>query len=224
MNDDLILFGSGLDQSLPTEKDFSWLKDEVDNRLSNAIQSGDLDAAGDLVEGLVKVTKASGKELAKVLYTLNTNWNVFNTDETFLEWAYLRSGLHRHTIERYVKVEELFSGESVPEDIKPFLAEKNLAELFPIANMVDQGYEPDSDQWKDIILQPDESSIRNKVREIKEQEPRKTALILKIDDMGSIWAIKEGVRKFIGSLELSDEDEVVQKAIKRIIANSGILR
>ena len=224
MNDDLILFGSGLDQSLPTEKDFSWLKDEVDNRLSNAIQSGDLDAAGDLVEGLVKVTKASGKELAKVLYTLNTNWNVFNTDEAFLEWAYLRSGLHRHTIERYVKVEELFSGESVPEDIKPFLAEKNLAELFPIANMVDQGYEPDSDQWKDIILQPDESSIRNKVREIKEQEPRKTALILKIDDMGSIWAIKEGVRKFIGSLELSDEDEVVQKAIKRIITNSGILR
>lgn len=224
MTDELILFGNGLDQSLPTEHEFGWVKEKVDRSIDEAIQSGDLNKATDLVRSLIKIAKISGRELTRVLFKFKENWAVFSSEEPFEDWADRETGLHHHTIERYIRIETLLTSNTLTPEVKKELADRNLAELFPIANMMEQGYEPTEDQWQDILRQPDENSIRTAVREIKGQEPRATALIISIDRNGSIWVSKENVKKFVGSLELTDDSLIVQQAIDRIVKNTGMLR
>jgi hypothetical protein len=224
MTDDLTLFGSGLDQALPTEFEFSYVRERVEQSINEAIAQKDLDKATTLMRSLVKVAKVANRELTRILYSLKVHWDVFDTQETFEEWADRESGLHPHTVERYIRIESLFHNQTLTHEVKKELADRNLAELFPIANMMEQGYEPTADQWQDILRQPDESSIRQSVREIKGQEPRPTALVIRIDEQGTIWAVKDNVKKFVGSLELTDDSVIVQQAIDRIIKNTGMLR
>jgi hypothetical protein len=213
-----------MDQSLPTETEFSWVKDKISYSIDEAIASHDLDKATDLVRSLIKIAKISGRELTRVLYQFKSNWHVFNCTEAFEDWADRETGLHHHTIERYIRIESLLTKPELSVEVRKELADRNLAELFPIANMVEQGYEPTPDEWEDILIQPDETSIRTKVREIKGQEPRASALVLYMDESGSIWAVKDGTKKFVGSLELSDDSLIVRQAVDRIIKNTGILK
>jgi hypothetical protein len=224
MNDGLILFGDGLDQSLPTEQKYILVRENVNQRIDEAIQDGNLDKATDLVRSLVEIAKVSGRELTRVLYKFKENWSVFGVDETFEEWADRESGLHHHTVERYIRIQSMLTNATIPSEIRSELSDRNLAELFPVANMVEQGFEPTEDEWRDILIQPDETSIRTKVREIKGQEPRANALSLSIDDSGSLWVTKDNVRKFVGSLEVTDDSPIVEQAIERITRNSGILK
>lgn len=224
MTDELILFGTGFDQSLPTEHEFEWVREKVDQRIDEAIEQADLDKATTLVRSLIKIAKISGRELTKVLFKFKQNWSIFQTEETFEDWADRETGLHHHTIERYIRVESLLTKPDISDEVRKELADRNLAELFPIANMVNQGYEPTEDQWQDLLIQPDETSIRSKVNEIKGAEPRSTSLSLRVDSHGTIWATKNGVQKFVGSLEVDDESEIVKQAIERIVKNTGMLR
>jgi hypothetical protein len=224
MSDQLILFGDGMDQSLPTVREFDWVAKQVTKRMEEAIQNRDLGKATELVQELIKIAKVSGRELARVLYQLESNWAVFDSKETFEEWADRESGLHPHTIERYVRVESLLTSAAIPEQVRSELSDRNLAELFPLANMIEQGYELTLKDWDKVLIQPDESSIRAVVREIKGQEPRSTALILSMDHSGSLWVTKDGERKFVGSLELEEDSPIVRQAIERITRNSGILK
>jgi hypothetical protein len=224
MSDDLVLFGTGLDQSLPTESEFQGVRERVTKLVNEAITTGDLDKATLLTRSLVKVAKVANRELTHILYNLNTHWEVFHTEESFIDWADREVGLHRHTIERYIRIEGLLTSPSIEPDIKKELSDRNLAELFPIANMIEQGYEPTRDQWDDILRQPDASSIGATVRDIKQLPPRPTALVIFLDESGTIWATKDNVRKFVGSLELTDDSEIVKQAVERITRNTGMLR
>lgn len=224
MTDDLLLFGSNLDQSLPTESEFEWVTDRVNERIHQVIKDANLLQATELVRSLIKIAKVSGRELARVLHEFKHNWFVFDTQETFEEWADRETGLHPHTIERYVRIESLLTSPEIPETVRQDLADRNLAELFPIANMIEQGFEPTEKEWQTILLQPDETSIRATVREIKSQPPRASSLTLTLDSNGSIWAIKDSMKKFVGSLEISDESPIVKQAIERITRNVGMLK
>lgn len=222
-NDDLILFGEGEDQSLPTEDDFLYLRQRIASLTQSALENADLDKATHLVRSLVRVAKVSGRELARVLYQFSLHWADFRVEESFEEWADRTTGLHPHTVERYVRVEALFDL-PLPEEVRTDLTDRNLAELFPIANMTAQGYDPSPEQWEKLIRQPDEASIRAVVREIKEAEPRPSALVLRVDEHGSIWGHRDSRRKFVGSLEVADEDPIVQQAIERIRRTAGMIK
>jgi len=223
-HEDLILFGSGLDQSLPTEDEFDGIKEMVDRRALDAIQNGDLDQATKLVRGLIKIAKISGKHLSRTLFQFHNHWDAFGSNETFEEWADREIGLHKHTVQRYIRVEELLNNTSIPAEVRKELTDRNMTELFPIANMMEQGYEPEPEQWEKIISQPDEVSIRETVRDIKGQEPRPTGLTLRMDEDGSLWAYRGGERFFFGSLNVEDHSPAVEQAIARVTRNAGILR
>lgn len=224
MRDDLVLFGNDFDQALPTEDEFGWVKEKVSQMVSQVIEHANLDEATNLVRSLVKIAKVSGKELSKVLTQFKQNWSIFETDEEFEEWAWRETGLHRHTIERYIRIETMLSNPEIPQEVRKELADRNMTELFPVANMVSQGFEPTVDQWEEILSQPDETSIRSKVNQIKGAEPRSTSLTLRIDERGTIWAYKNGLNRFVGSLEIEDDSDIVQQAIERIVKNTGMLK
>lgn len=222
MNDDLVLFGSGLDQPIPDD-DIFW-EEEIDQILERAFREHDAEYAVNACENLVKIAKVTGKALATMLYKVKRHWDIFETTETFEEMVYPRIGLHPHTIERYVKIAEMFESHVIPKEFEEQVKQRNMGELVPIANAIAQGYEFDKDDWKRIIDAPDARSIGKEVREIKGQEPRKSGMMIMIDNRGTLWAIDKEDRKFIGSLEIKDDEPLVKKAISRIIDSAGVMR
>ena len=64
------------------------------------------------------------------------------------------------------------------------------------------------------------------MHEITGKERRSNSLRIWLDDHGSLFAYggDDEERKFIGSLEVDDDDPVVQKAINRIINSTNILQ
>lgn len=198
---------------------------EVDEHIKYAIEAKDVELAFMFCKDRLIKIKNEGLALAKALWMINYNWNVFKLGDEFLPTAndYLGSYLHPHTIERYVKVWNMLTS-YVPEELKEELKGKNIKYLIPIANAVASGYEVDNETWEKLADAP-MSEIPEIVREdITKKPARKNNLTLKIDENGSIWAYTISGRYFIGSLEVKIEEEHVQKAVNRIITNSGILR
>lgn len=220
--DELLVIGS-LDQPIPTDND--WVLKQIENIVEQAIEKNDPYIAINAFGQLYKVAKLAGLGLAKGLYLLKESWYKFNLDdETFKEMVYPKIGLHPATIDRYIETWEMLQT-AAPEKVRGKLQQQNIKSLIPIAKAVKQGYSIDADEWEELADAPDFATIAQIVREdIKNKPPRKGSLTLVIDSIGTIWAMYEDDRKFVGSLEIKDEDSAVQKAIERIISNSGMIR
>jgi len=195
---------------------------EVDDIIRYALENKDPEYAFKYCNGLVRGMKENGIKLSKTLWMLESNWKQFDTGDEFVPTALDYMEIHEHTITRYVRVWEMFT-HYIPESSKDRLIERPMNVLIPVANAISQGYEIGDDVWKKLETSSQEE-VREFVREIKGTEPRKSALTLKLDTEGSIYGITNDGYYFIGSLEIKDDSEIVQKAIERIVSNAGILR
>lgn len=211
-----------LDQSL--QVDHIDILTEVDTFISGAIASKDVEYAFSFCKRMTDTMKRSGIALAKALWLIKHNWDIFQIGDDFEPTAQDYTGLHPHTIERYVKVWDMLIN-YVPAQLKEDALQKNIRSLIPIANAVAQGYEIENDTWDKLVKAPDYNEVSRIVREeVKEVNPRKSNLTIKVDQRGSLWAYANNGVYFVGSLEMKDENEFVRKAVERIITNSGILR
>lgn len=220
--DELLVIGS-LDQPIPTDND--WVLRQIESIVQQAIEKGDPYIAINAFGQLYAVAKLAGLGLAKGLYLLKESWHKFGLDEeTFKEMVYPKIGLHSATIDRYIETWKMLQT-AAPKEVRDRLQQQNIKSLIPIAKAVKQGYDINAAEWEELADAPDFATVAQIVREdIKNKPPRKGSLTLVIDNIGTIWAYHEGDKKFIGSLEVSDDDDAVQKAIERIISNSGIMQ
>jgi len=224
MSDDLILFGEGLDQSVP-DNNGEWVFRKVNQVIQRAVREKNPEIALEACRELVVVTKISGKALARILYMLFSYWEDFNATDDFWDTVYIRVGLSRHTVERYVRVGALLTENIVPPQFLPKLEERNIGEIIPIANAIAQGYDLQDSQWQEILQQPDATSIRQKIREFKMEAPRRYGLQIFMDSEGSLWCqTADSAAEFIGYLNIDDQSRNVQRAISRIVDHSGVMR
>jgi hypothetical protein len=219
MSDELMIIG-GLDQGISGgEEVLDWIEEIIEKSFIEKNVHIGLSAC----KGLVGISKKSGLALAKGLYLLRENWELFELDDPFYEFVYPEVGLHPTTVDRYIEVWEMLS--VAPEDVRGRLKDQNIKSLIPIAKTVKQGYQIDEDGWNKLADAPDFTSVAKICREdIKGQEPRKSALQIYVDHIGTLWAWKAGERFYVGSLEIDDDTEPVQQAINRITKNAGVLR
>jgi len=195
----------------------------VDIIMSKALEDGDPEIVFAFIRSVTSEFKLKGISLSKMLYDLQTNWNTFDYGDDFIETTHTRTGLHRHTVERYVNVWKMFL--IAPKNIVRDLQQHNIKALIPISNALSEGCEIDQDTWEELADAPDYNSVARIVREkVKGVEGRSNRLTLYMDDNGSIHAGTPNEYVFVGSLEVADDSETVQKAIQRIISNSGIMR
>ena len=221
-NDDIMLVGS-LDQPIVTDN--GWILERIDVIIQESVQKHDAIIALNVCKQLVEISKTSGLALAKALYLIKINWDEYDVGDEFTNTVLDYTGLHQHTIDRYVSVWAMFANHNVPKDLLEEVIQRNIKDLIPVAKAIEQGYEIDRDNWEAIAEATDFAEVAKIVREdIKQKEPRKGSLQLYMDRTGTIWAFQNDERKFVGSLEVTDEDEVVQKAINRIINGSGIIK
>jgi len=174
---------------------------------------------------LKAVGQVAGIGLAKTLYQIKQNWENYddvgdNFEETVADYA----GIGISTVERYLRVWDMKEKRIVPEELEDEIFNRNIKEIIPIANAVDQGYEIEDDEWEDLANSPDYNSVSSVVRDIKGKPPRKSALQITLDREGNLYAMKAGEVAYIGFLSLDEENEVAQKAIARLISSGGIIK
>ncbi len=218
---DELLITDDLDQSLPvnTTEELKY----VDEVFSQALKETDPNIMFGYMRDIQKGFQIKGMALCKSCYLMNEYWEAFEVGDNFLDTASEYLGMHRHTIERYIKIWEIFL--IAPKHVIPELQQKGLNTLTPVANALAQGYEIQDKVWERIVDAPDNSSTQRIINEeVKDTEGRSSRLNIMLDRNGSLWAITKEERYFIGSLEIDDERDIVKKAIERLVKNAGVMR
>jgi hypothetical protein len=221
MSDDLIILDS---YDSPTPVSVEELLVDVRNRIANALDMSDVDLALDICRQLYAAVRLSGRGLAEALYMVYQRWEELNPGENFYDAAHREVGLHRHTVERYIKVAELNNGDFIPPDLRPAIEQRNIGEIIPIASAIKQGYTFTREDWEAIAEAPDKQTITHIVTEVKGGTSRANKLALTINREGNIYAHRNGEMMFVGYLEIDNLVPSVQHACERIIKNSGMLR
>jgi hypothetical protein len=173
---------------------------------------------------LIAFSQLSGIALAKLFYLIRENWEVFEIGDNFEDVAYARVGRTKDTVDKYVRLWEMYENKTIPAEFIEDIRQKNVKDQIPIANMLSQGYEPDEEQWQDIVDAPDNSSVLRAVRDIKGTEPRKSALLLFIKEDGSLIAEQEGVSQYVGWLNIDEAGDIAEKGIQRLLRSAGVLQ
>ena len=221
-NTDLLLIGD-LDQAIQTDND--WIEKKIDEIIKESIKKKDAFIALNAGRTLISVAKLSSYGLAKLLYYTKKNWHRYKVKETFEEIAYDHVGIAPENIDRYIRVWSMFDNAIIPQNHVEEIRQRNIKDLIPLANALHQGYEVEAEEWDKLVDAPDYNTFAKVVREdIKGKEPRKGALAIYLDHQGTLWAYQDNDRKFVGSLEVKDDSEVVQRAIDRLTKNAGVLR
>lgn len=195
----------------------------VDIAIGNLNTDNNLDAVDMAEDTLLGLQRISGKALAKLLHGKNEWWKRTQQSEvrkcTFEDYEGSRHGLKSTVIDRYVVVWEKMSQFPEQFQVRP------IRDLIPAAKALEQGYEISKDVWKSLIKATSNIEIVNIIREkVKHKQARKSALQMKMERDGTIklWVGTKG--KFVGYLDLKSKDEDVQKAVARILGNSGIIK
>lgn len=222
MNDDLLVL-NGLDQSLPV--DDNWILNKVDEIIDESLRQKDPYIALKFGKNLIVASQLSGIGLAKLFYSMKENWDAYEHEDDFDEIAYDYVGRHKATVDKYVRVWEMYERGLIPKEFVEEIRQKNIKDQIPIALMTSsQGYEPTTDEWEELADAPDYTSVSAKVREIKGKEPRKSALLIFISDDGNLSAQQEGHVEFVGYLNIDDAGDIAEKAIQRLLKSAGVLQ
>ena len=221
-NDDIMLVGS-LDQPIVTDN--GWILERIDVIIQESVQKHDAIIALNVCKQLVEISKTSGLALAKALYLIKINWDEYDVGDEFTNTVLDYTGLHQHTIDRYVSVWAMFANHNVPKDLLEEVIQRNIKDLIPVAKAIEQGYEIEQKDWEAIAEAHDLTGVAKVLREdVKNKPPRKGSLQLYMDRGGTIWAFQNEERFFVGTLVVADKQDAVQKAINRIINGSGIIK
>lgn len=201
-----------------TKRDFM---SNIDNELIRLNDTGDINHAVRLIDGLDGLDSVAGHAKARFLWGFNEWWKQNRSDESFPDFIGSTSKkTSRTTVKRYVRTWAYVEDNTFPKEV----AERPMRELVPIAMTLAQGYDISARQWRKIELCSNDSELRDVLRDIQGKEPRKSATILRLERDGTINLWKGDVKKFVGYLNLreAETDEDIAKAIEKI-KSVGIL-
>lgn len=208
-----------VDGSALTEQD---VMNGIDTVLSDLWQSNNMSKALGVVAIMDKISKVSGLAKAKLLHGM-ARWYVETNQEeargdTFVDAVEADTGTTPVTTKRYVMVWKYIDECVIPKDVQ----NRRMDDLIKISTVLEHGYDFSKENWKELAKASNSSDVREILRSITGKSPRKSGLRLVIERNGTINAYKDDVKHFVGHLELDSTDDVVQKAISRIIDNAGI--
>lgn len=219
---ELLIIGQ-FDQEIDT--DDNWLLDKIETIINESLSKHDVHIALNSCKTLKSIIKTSGIGLAKLLYLIYYHWDDFGMEDAFEDVVFEYVGLHRHTVERYVRVWGMYAEDKVPKQFVQKIMHRNIKDQIPIANALVQGYSITPETWEDLAEAPDYNTVSQIIlTDVKQAEPRKSSMKIFLDNQGTIW-VKKGreSRKFVGSLDTHSDEEIVKMAIQRIIKGSGML-
>jgi len=203
-----------------TEQDMFSAIDSVVDELES---TGDIQKATSALVALEKLENVSGHAKARLLYGMWLWWLENNSEKPFADYIESRgSETKKVTVDRYITVQHRIGTGEIPEDV----AKLPMRSLVPIAKTLSHGYKITRSQFDKIIKANNSREIEDILRGIKNKEPRKSAMTIQWERDGTLNAWKDNKKSFLGWLdkEAYASNELAQKAINRILDNTGIMR
>lgn len=208
-----------VDNKSITERD---VMSGIDIVLEMLWQTGNLDNVVKASNSLGRIEEVSGKAKAKLWAGWQRWWDETGQEEkrqdTFEDMMETKTGNKGITVKRYINVWKYIDENVIPKEVQIL----PMRDLIPIASALAQGFDFEKDQWKKLARASNSSEVREIIRSVKGQSPRKGGIQITLDRNGSLYAWKDEKKYYIGVLEVKDENEVVQKAIQRVIDGSQI--
>lgn len=220
----------------PTEEDVIGMGDAA---LGKCLESGDLSLVAETLRTYRSLDRSSGVGTAKLIHGVNFHWKEFEHEkgDNLLAWAVRETGHDASTIRKRLCEWEFLTGDYVPKPYRRHIQEytvRQLDKIFGICvtsrenkevgnlDIVQEDYQITDEHWLRLSEAVDEVMVSDVVREIKDKEKKSNHMSLKIDDNGDLWVYQGKTERVVGHLNTIDQNEVVQKAIRRITENSGI--
>ena len=171
---------------------------------------------------LGRIEEVSGKAKSKLWHGWKRWWDETGQEEkrqdTFEDMMETKTGNKGITVKRYINVWKFIDENVIPKEVQIL----PMRDLIPIASALAQGFDFEKDQWKKLARASNSSEVREIIRDVKGQTPRKSGLQITLGRDGSLYAWKDNQKFYVGVLEVKNENEIVKKSIQRIVDNSGI--
>jgi hypothetical protein len=226
MTPNLSMTASTMDEplslSVGDQKD---IERRVDDIIAESLRQKDPVIALRGISQMEGFTRIVGDGLAKALWELKANWSMYELEEDFYDFVLEHSSLAKATIDRYILTWEMFHNKCVPEKLVSQIKSRTMRDQIEIAKIADRVELGDKD-WKEIAACSNGHELILVKRKLLDMKPRKSGVTLRLRRSGDIEAYDSaGKKHFIGSLELDQRktDEVVDKAINRIVRGGGLL-
>jgi len=217
----LLEITASLDQPIPFNT--ADILSKVDEVIDRAVTESDPEIVFNAGEVLIKANRLAGIGLAKLAFTMNDRWGEFEINEEFSDVASHYWQLSKLTIDRYIRVWEMFDKEQIPDIQKDRLLQRPMKDLVAISNMVASGFPVPEPMWEVLAEAPNNATVLSEIRDIKGVEPRGDSMIIHLERDGTLRSWRAGMGKHIGYLVLNDPDTDVDKAVNRIIDKVGIV-
>lgn len=216
---------SFIDQNIPIKMEKT-LFDKIDSVLAESLKEKDPELAFSAGKSLLGAVRLGGLGLAKLLHSVNSRWKDYEYSGSFYGLAEDQLGiLAKATVDRYIAVWEMLTGAYLPNDIIEEVKAKTMRQLVPMASLIKQGFDVSTQDWRRLAHAIDANELREIIREIKGKPPKKQSMKIMLEEDGQLNAWSGGKVVNIGMLRVENEtDEIVSKAIERIVNNSGIIR
>ena len=208
-----------IEGSALTEQD---VMSAIDDVILHLRQTNDMSEIVKVSNIMDKINKVSGLAKAKLLWGWNMWWSETGQEtkrgDVFEDMVESETGTKPITIKRYILTWQYIDDLVIPKEVQ----ERRMDDLVKIATTLSQGYDISKDSWKKLARASNSSEVGEILRLIKGKSARKSGLTIVLTRDGSLNAWQNEKKHFVGYLEVSSEDEVVKKAIQRIVDNSNI--
>lgn len=170
-----------------------------------------------------KINKVSGLAKAKLLW----NWSYWYKEtgqeekrgDVFEDMIESETGTKSITAKRYILAWGYIEDCIIPKEIQS----RPMDDLIKIATTLDNDYDISKENWKELEKASNSAEVREILRKIKGQEPRKSGVRKVLSRDGSLNLYdSQGGKHFAGYLELKSDDELVQKFIRQFVQNMQV--
>lgn len=202
-----------------TEQDVMSAIDDVILKLRQTNDDAEVVRVSNVMD---KINKVSGLAKAKLLWGWEYWYKETGQEEkrgdVFEDMVESETGTKPITTKRYVLTWGYIEDLTIPKEVQ----ERRMDDLVKISTALSQGYDFSKETWKKLARASNSSEVGEILREVKGKSARKNGIQLVLTRDGSVNLWKKDKKKFVAYLEVGSDDEDVQKAVRRIIDNSGI--
>lgn len=208
-----------IDGQALTEQD---VMSSIDDVLYELRRTNDMTKVIAVVNIMDKIGRVSGIAKAKLLWGWRGWWDetgqAEKRNDEFVDMVESETGTRPITTKRYILTWNYIEDLTIPKEVQS----RPMDDLVKIAITLDHDYDITKDHWKKIAKAANSADVREILREIKGKPPRKSSSQRVLDRNGSLYIYKDGNRHFVGALEVSSNDEVVQKFIRQLVETMQI--
>ncbi len=214
---DIELVG-GLDQTLPIEKAHQAVMNRVEDLVTDAVSNGNPDLIFRAMRSLLGVGRVSGLALSKLIYLTKFQWKNFKRKTDFFDTMEEEVGRKKVTLQRYYRVWEMLVEKDIPREYSDKLQLHPMKSLIPMSNLLEQGYEVASNQWKKLAEAPDVATVNKLCREIKGKPAKEGSLQMEWDDVNSELTMWKNGKPHVVYLQFDHEDVVIPEGLSRLFS------